>query len=150
MKHNILRSIAHNIADSLASGPGLLIGIYETDIFGEAKKSQNGFITVDFLNATTTDGTPSLAKAVGLYRDALPNLCEKQDVLVTYFHKLTARYSVNAHGGQVIIEIEDKNGRSSIDEYIASSSKEYIGSPLKHIKVLDSAGRVRSKRQNLR
>ena len=68
MKHDQLRSIAHNIADSLASGIGLLIGVYEMDIFGEASTSKQGFITVDFLNGTTAGGTASdsLMKAIQL------------------------------------------------------------------------------------
>ena len=37
MKFDELRSIGHNIADSLASGIGLLIGYYQMDIFGEAR-----------------------------------------------------------------------------------------------------------------
>ena len=37
MKHDELRSIGHNIADSLASGCGLMIGVYDMDIFGEAE-----------------------------------------------------------------------------------------------------------------
>ncbi len=52
MKFDELRSIGHNIADSLASGTGLLIGIYGTDIFGEASRSPERFITVDFLTGT--------------------------------------------------------------------------------------------------
>ncbi len=35
MKHAVLKSVAHNIADSLASGIGLMIGIYEMDVFGD-------------------------------------------------------------------------------------------------------------------
>ena len=36
MKFDQLRAIGHNIADSLAGGMGLLIGVYRTDIFDEA------------------------------------------------------------------------------------------------------------------
>lgn len=144
MKHDELRSIAHNIADSLASGIGLLIGVYVMDIFGEAAKSPEGFIAVDFLHGTTTGGKPSksLAKAIDLYRDALSDLCERHGVSVSSFRKLIARYSVDVcgqpHGQRVVIEVEDNNGRSSTDEY--------VGLPLRRIKTLDNLGRIRTKR----
>ena len=59
MKFGELKSIGHNIADSLASGIGLMIGVYETDVFGEARATSAGFIEVDFLNGSTMGGTPS-------------------------------------------------------------------------------------------
>jgi hypothetical protein len=42
MRFNELRSIAHNIADSLASGCSELTGIYELDVFAEAAKNPGG------------------------------------------------------------------------------------------------------------
>ena len=82
MKHNQLRAIGHNIADSLASGVCLLIGCYDIDVIGEARKSSEGFITVDFLKGITSGGPASetLAKAVTLYRGALLTLCERHRV----------------------------------------------------------------------
>jgi len=46
VKHGELRSIAHNLADSFASGIGLPIGHDATDVFGEAEKTPEGFIAV--------------------------------------------------------------------------------------------------------
>jgi len=125
MKHDELRSIAHNISDSFACGMGFLIGVYATDIFGEAAKSPEGFITVDFLYGITTGGTPStsLAKAIELYRDALPNLCASHGTSISSFRKLTARYSMDADDQRVIVEIEDEKGRASTDEYIGLSRR---------------------------
>jgi hypothetical protein len=76
MKHAILKSIAHNIADSLASGIGLMIGVYQMDVFGEAAESPEGFIEVDFLKGVTSGAAPSLslARAVHRYAEVLPNL----------------------------------------------------------------------------
>ena len=141
MKHDELRSIAHNIADSLASGIGLLIGVYEMDIFGEAVKSSEGYITVDLLNGTTSGGVPSksLAKAIKLYSNALPDLCERHGASVSFFLSLTARYSSYSVDSYVTITVKDKNGRESIDEY--------IGLPLSRIKTTDSLGRIRTKRK---
>lgn len=141
MKHDKLKSIAHNIADSLASGIGLLIGVYEMDIFGEAAKNKQGYITVDFLKGTTSGGRPSraLAKAIKLYSKALPDLCARHGFSVSCFHSLAARYYTDGLDRHVLITIEDKNGRQSNDEY--------IGSPLKRVRTLDSLGRIRTKRK---
>jgi hypothetical protein len=81
----------------------------------------------------------SLAHAVTLYHDALAGLCESQNASVTDFRVLTARYSVNARGEHVVVTVEDKNGRRSIDEY--------RGIPLKHIRIVDGLGRIRAKRK---
>ena len=92
MKHATLRSIAHNIADSLGSGVGLMIGVYEIDIYGEAAAAPSGWIVVDFLAGQVVEGTPSehLKKAVGMYRDALPRLCAKHGASVSDFRELIA------------------------------------------------------------
>jgi hypothetical protein len=49
MKFGELTSIGHNIAHSLASGIGLMIGMYEMDVFGEAANSPEGYFLVDFI-----------------------------------------------------------------------------------------------------
>jgi hypothetical protein len=65
VKFRQLESIAHNLADSLGSGVGLLVGIYELDIFGEARRSVEGYITVDFLKGTTSRGPALLCLGEG-------------------------------------------------------------------------------------
>jgi hypothetical protein len=120
MKFDELRSIAHNIADSLASGIGLLIGYYQMDIFGEASRSLRGFIEVDFLAGTCPIGSPSasLARAVGLYKDALADLCTRHGTSSSAFRGLTARYSEDAYGKRFVVTIEDQRGHRSTDEYV--------------------------------
>lgn len=139
MKHDILKSIAHNIADSLASGIGLLIGIYEMDVFGEARSSPEKFLTVDFLAGMILDGqpSPSLREAVQLYKEALPNLCIGQGGSISDFRELTVRYYGHYPDKRFIVTIVDKTGRRS--------SNEYSGVPGKRVKVLDSLGRIRTK-----
>jgi hypothetical protein len=58
MKLGELKSVGHNIADSFASGIGLLIGHYEMNVFAEAASEPEGFVVVDFLEGSTksTDG----------------------------------------------------------------------------------------------
>jgi hypothetical protein len=87
MKHAVLASLGHNIADSFASGIGLMIGVYDMDVFGEAAASQEGFIEVDFLTGSTTGAatSASLARAISLYAEALPGLCKKHGVEATDF-----------------------------------------------------------------
>ena len=75
MKFDELRSIGHNIADSLGSGIGFLIGggFYDMDVFGEAGRSAEGFMAIDFLTGETAGAKPSryLARAIARYRTAL-------------------------------------------------------------------------------
>src|SRR5215471_817318 len=98
MKFDELRSIAHNISDSLASGVGLLIGVYATEIFGEARRSAEGFIAVDFLTGTSTGARTSkkLSDAIAKYHDALVDLCAKHNTSIDQFRQLTTRYSMDA------------------------------------------------------
>ena len=49
MKHDELRSVAHNAAASLASGVSFLLGYYELNVFEAAKQSPTGYVIVDLL-----------------------------------------------------------------------------------------------------
>lgn len=140
MRFGELKSIGHNIADSLASGIGLLIGVYETDIFGEAGRSAEGYILVDFLTGTTSGGKPSetLARAISRYAEALHGLCEKHGTEVGAFAELTVRYSSDQLHRRFVVTIEDRNGRRSSDEF--------VGMPGRRAKDLDALGRVRPRR----
>ncbi len=139
MKFGELRSIGHNIADSLADGNGFLVGLYSLDVFGEAKQSAAGFIEVDFLTGSSTGGTPSssLARAFQLYSEVLLSFCEKHSVPCNAFRKLSARFIGDGHLRKFVVTVEDHEGRQATDEY--------AGIPGKRIKVLDPLGRVRKK-----
>jgi hypothetical protein len=144
MKIGTLRTIAHNIADSLGSGCGLLIGVYDMNVYGEAKKNPRGVIAIDFLAARVIEGKVSrtLAFAIAKYRTALPNLCAKHDASIEDFKTLTARYSGDAFNRRVVVTVRDRVGRCYVDEY--------IGIPARHIKVTDHLGRIRTKRGGVR
>lgn len=133
VKHAVLTSIAHNIADSLASGVGMMIGVYDMDVFGEAAQSREGFIEVDFLAGNTSGAEPSqsLLHAIRLYSEVLPALCERQGADVTDFRRLVAKYT----GQSFVVEVTDRRGKTSRDRY--------TGSPGARPKVLDLLGRVR-------
>jgi hypothetical protein len=140
MKFNELRSIGHNIADSFASGIGLLVGHYAMDVFGEARRSLEHCIVVDFLSGKAIEGRAScsLARAIALYSEALPDLCEKHRGSATMFRELTVRYSVDAYGKRFVVTIEDQKGRRAVDVY--------VGVPGRRIRILDHLGRARRKR----
>jgi hypothetical protein len=144
MKIGTLRAIAHNIADSLSSGCGLLIGVYDMNVYGEAKKSPGGVIAIDFLAAKAIQGKVSriLASAIVKYRAALPKLCAKHGATIEDFKTLTARYSGDGLSRRVVVTVPDRVGRCYVDEY--------VGMPARHIKVTDHLGRIRTKRGGVR
>jgi len=121
MKFGELKSIGHNIADSLASGCGFLIGYYPIDIFGEASNTPEGYVTVDFLAATTEGGHPSksLAQAITLYSHALKDLCDRHKVELSSFKTLKARFGIDrVYGRHFTVTVEDQGGRQSVDSYL--------------------------------
>ncbi|HEY0414294.1 MAG TPA: hypothetical protein VGD66_14255 [Allosphingosinicella sp.] len=139
MKHARLRSIAHNIADSLASGSGMLIGVYELDVFGEARRCPGGAITVDFLRGAVTEGQPSkfLCKAVARYKAALNGLCVKEGGSLTSFRELTVRYWSDHFSRRFAVTVVDAAG--------ARSTTEYAGIPGRRVRIMDGLGRLRPK-----
>jgi len=134
VKFGELKSIAHNISDSLASGIGLLVGVYDTDVFAEAARSAEGYIDVDFLTGRVSGGaaSASLSMAIGLYAGALPALCAKHGTLPTAFRQLRTRYQAPS---TFIVTVEDQDGRMSADTY--------EGRPGRRVLAVDAEGRIR-------
>ncbi|WP_256081997.1 hypothetical protein [Massilia sp. YIM B04103] len=126
MKLGTLKAIGHNFADSFASGIGLLIGYYAMDVFAEAAAAKDGYLIVDFLNGTTS-GSPaseSLQRAVGLYRDALPEFCARHDFDSQNIRVLQARFGTDAvYGPHFTVTVENGVGRRSIDRYVGIPGK---------------------------
>ncbi len=121
MKLGELRSLGHNIADSLACGIGFMIGVYETNIFAEASAGEEGFITVDFIDGTTVGSPISTAAqdTICRYRDALPSLCERHRIAFSDIKALTARYGTDrAYGRHFSVYVECTKGRKATDQYI--------------------------------
>ncbi len=139
MKHDELCSIAHNIADSLASGCSLMIGVHEMDLFGEAARSVGRFLEVDFLNGTVLDGQVSdvLADSIRFYAQALPALCARHKASISAFKELTVRYYSDHGSYRFVVTVRDESGRSSITEY--------GGIPGQRLKQIDELGRLRPK-----
>ena len=142
MKFGELTSIGHNIADSFACGNGFLIGFYGMDVFGEAAKSPEGYILVDFIAGTSSGAQPSasLAKAISLYAQALDELCQRHGIRADAFRELKVRYLLDVRGSRFVVTVEDQNGRRSTDEY--------LGSPGERTLERDERGRVRRERNH--
>ena len=122
-KFGELKSIGHNIADSLASGIGLMIGMYEINVFEDAGRSLNGRIVVDFLRGSVVSGYSSaaLTEAVERYREALPELCIKHCVDISEFKTLEAWYGTDkVHRRHFTVTVENQHGKKSVDTYFGS------------------------------
>jgi hypothetical protein len=140
MKFGTLKSIGHNIADSLGTGVGLMINVHEMDIFAEAAATPERYIEVDFLTGETSGGHPSpaLAEAIQLYSKALPDLCRRQGGEIADFSRLQVRFSGCWPDVRFVVSVEDRNGRRSTDEY--------EGGEFRRPRVRDSLGRLRPQR----
>lgn len=116
-----LKSLGHNLADSFASGMGLLVGIYDMNVYAEAAASEDGYIKVNFLAATTI-GSPtsaSLTRAIELYRDALPGLCAKHGLNRNDIKTLDVRFGTDpAFGPHFSVTVESFDGKFSTDQYV--------------------------------
>ena len=126
MKFGALRSIVHNAADSLGSGIGLMIGVYEMDIYGEAGRSPDGAITVDFLTGKIIEGeaSDSVRKAIELYRTAFDELCVRHGVEPWSFKAATARFGTDvALGPHFTIHVEDRAGHVASDRFIGQPGR---------------------------
>jgi len=139
MKHAEQRAIIHNVADSLGSGIGLMIGDYEMDVYGEAQRSEGGAITIDFLQGIVIEGEPSasLVKSVVLYREAFSTLCSKAGGSVTDFAEAKARFWSDALSHRFAVTVAGQDGHRS--------TTEYAGIPGKRVRTLDPLGRLRPK-----
>lgn len=125
-KLGTIQAIGHNFADSFASGIGLLIGYYAMDVFAEAAASKEGYILVDFLNASTS-GSPasaSLSRAVCLYREVLPEFCAKHGVELEDIKSFQVRFGTDAaYGRHFLVTVENARGRRSSIRYFGVSGK---------------------------
>jgi hypothetical protein len=127
MRHADLRAVGHNIADSVASGIGLMIGVVYSNIFAEARSQEPGYIDVNFLVGTSS-GVPaseSLQLAIALYASAaFPDLCAKHSVDVAQVRAARARFGVDRTLGRMyVVTVEDARGKRSETQYLASRGR---------------------------
>ncbi|WP_424630198.1 hypothetical protein [Bradyrhizobium sp. SYSU BS000235] len=138
MKHSELRAIAHNFADSLASGLHIDYG-GRSDIFGEISQSPEKYIVVDFLTGDVEGCQPSqvLRGAIAYYKKTLPEFFEKNHASVSDVRELKVRYYFVLIEKRFLVTFTDARGRQSITEYGGWGGK--------RVKVLDWLGRLRPK-----
>ncbi len=121
MKIGVLKSFGHNMADSIASGMGFPIGIYQMDVFAEAAASSEGYIAVNLLTGTTSGAVPSqsLARALLMYREVLPAMCEKHGICFDEIKALEARFGTDsAYGPHFKVMVQNALGKGSTDQYV--------------------------------
>lgn len=126
MKLGELKSLGHNLADSFASGIGLLVGVYEMDVFAEAAASDPGYIEVNFLDASAAGSaiSPTLQGAIKSYSNAFPELCKKHSIDPSQIKTLIARFGTDSvYGAHFTVSVESIDGRSSTDRYIGFPGK---------------------------
>jgi hypothetical protein len=126
MRFGELKSVAHNLADSISSGIGLPIGLYAYDIFDEAKASPEGYIEIDFVTGAMKGAMPSnvLSEALLQYKRWLVELASKHGVAVSDFTELTIRFGVDVvYGPHFTVSIADQKGRSDVTTYSGMGGK---------------------------
>lgn len=137
-KFAVLRSIGHNLADSLGSGVSLLVGAYEGyDIYAEAAAAPDGSVEIDFLagRATNVSVSPVLAEVLARFVLELPEFCARHGARPDDFAGLAARFSGTPANPKVTVTVTNRAGRRASDHY--------VGSPARRPKTLDPLGRVR-------
>ncbi|MAC89772.1 hypothetical protein [Maricaulis sp.] len=131
MKFRTLKSIAHNLADSYASGISLLLGEYEIYLFDEAASAPEGQITVDFLAGTST-GSPvsaGLARIIARGPQGLKRLCDKHGCSVDEFKELTVRFGTDpVQGRHFTVALTSFSGKTSRDRYLGSPGRALLQS----------------------
>lgn len=137
MKFGELESIGHNIAHSLASGIGLMIGYFVTDIIEEAAAKSDRCLEVDFLagRISSGHGSATLKQAVELYSRALDELCTRHGTTRSAFTELKVRYCATGVPHKFTVTIQNEHGRSSV--------KEFAGFDGEKIMEMDALGRLR-------
>lgn len=128
MKIAQLAAFGHNVADSLASGICLTIGMYTVDVFGDAAASSAGHIIVDFKSGTTSGSRASrtLKSAVRKFAEALPKLAVKNGINPADIKVLQARFGTDkVVGPHFTVTVEAQDGRRSVDRYVGSPGKRF-------------------------
>lgn len=115
MRFGTLRSIAHNLGDSISTGLGLPIGLDGYDIFEEAKNSSEGFLEIDFIAGAICGAMPStvLSDALLQYTRWLHELAAIHGATLDDFSRLTLRFADSKpYGRHFVATIANQRGRS--------------------------------------
>jgi hypothetical protein len=124
MKFDVLASIGHNLADSVASGASYLFNFWDQHVFRDVKNDPQGRIEIDFIAGRVIGGQASneLHLVVSHSSEVLRGLCEKHSVSPDAFRRLTAAMIADSEP-QFAVTIEDQRGRCRTDTYRGSPGK---------------------------
>ncbi|MEO0465951.1 MAG: hypothetical protein AAF216_05375 [Pseudomonadota bacterium] len=126
MKFAELKSAAHNLSTSFAGGIGIMVGVYDFDVFREASRSTVGFMQVDFLSGLSLGAIPSkkLQDAIFAYVDVLPDHMERHGGSLNDLLVLKTRYATDrVYGAHFKVTVRNVAGRESIDQYFGWNGK---------------------------
>ncbi|MBK4215464.1 hypothetical protein JJJ17_05940 [Paracoccus caeni] len=139
MKHGDLRSVAHDIADSLASGVSLMTGAYDLTIFDDAARSEGGMLTVDLLCGKVVNGQPSraLIDAVARIPAEFDRLCRARGASKADCRRAMAYFYYRRVDHGITLVVEDSRGKVT--------ETDYSGIPAHRVTELDALGRRRRK-----
>lgn len=124
-----LKSVAHNLAASVADGVSFLYGTYSLDIFGEATAAPGGRIVVDFLTGKVIEGdvSPELKKTLAESPTVLATLGLRHAVLPSDFKVLNGSFGVDqVYGSHFTVDVEDNSGRRWKESYSGSTGHRLI------------------------
>jgi hypothetical protein len=116
---------------------GFLAGIYQFDVYAEARDRSDGRVEIDFLRGKAMGPSVSreLAEFASAYRGGLANLCAKHGTSPEAFSELHAVFSADEMGVSVVVTVADQYGHRA--------EEEYFGNPARRAKIRDDRGRVR-------
>jgi hypothetical protein len=115
-----LKSVGHNIADSLASGIGMMIGVYEWMSLEKRKPARK-----DSSRWISSRVRPRLESPVAPWRKRYGSThwrfrVSASPVNASDFRELKARFSGTGFSRRFVVTVEDQSGRKSEDEYFVS------------------------------
>lgn len=134
MKHGVLRAAVQNVAASLASGMSTLTGFYTLDLYGDAARSRNQKLTVDFITGRIVEGRPqsSTVLAARKSKAALRHILKQSNGSIDDLLEANATYYANR---TFTVTITDASGKQTTGDY-----RDYDG---RRVSELDSLGRIR-------
>lgn len=137
MKHGQLRSVAHSIADSLASGISLMTGFYELRVYEDAMRSEDGILIIDLLNGKVIKGeaSPDLAEAVLRIPAEFDRLCQAEGFSRSDCRHALAHFHTNQLTHGFTLAVEDNSGRAT--------ETDFQGTPARRVIEPDQLGRLR-------
>ncbi|NPD15307.1 hypothetical protein HOY34_08860 [Xinfangfangia sp. D13-10-4-6] len=139
MRMSDVRSVAHSVADSIVGGMSFLTTFYDLNVYKDAAQSQDGVLTIDFLNGKVVQGTPSayLSSAMPHIIEAFDRLSRAKGFGRSDWRTVMAEFHADPVMPGFTLIIEDSSGKVA--------KTDYEGVPARRALEIDPLGRVRRK-----